>query len=153
MAASVLASTGLLPGNRTRDHENFGLKFRSENKEFNSDEKVQIYRRTNCLCPERTPVRYQSRGNCPKAGHIASDLLLLARAVWLAERPRSQGIKATERREFQIKAVGGEIEPCSSSSTTEADWIAAPASGSPCAYCLTRRRTEVGAIFFSRPIC
>ena len=34
---------GLLPGNRTKDNEKFGLKFRSENKEFNSDEKVEIH--------------------------------------------------------------------------------------------------------------
>lgn len=31
---------GLLPGNRAKDNETFGLKFRSESKEFNSDEKV-----------------------------------------------------------------------------------------------------------------
>lgn len=42
---------------------------------------------------------------------------------------------------------------CSSSSTTEADWMFDAASGSPCAYCLTHRRTEVGEIFSNRPIC
>ena len=31
---------GLLPGNRTKDSEKIELKFRLENKECNSDEKV-----------------------------------------------------------------------------------------------------------------
>lgn len=71
----IVDEIGLLPENRTRDNEKFGLKFRSKNKEFNSDEEIQIHGRADCLCSERTPARNQSRGNCPKAGYIASDIL------------------------------------------------------------------------------
>lgn len=62
-------------------------------------------------CPQRAPARYQGRSDHPETGHLRSYVLSVARAIWLTERPRGQGIKATERREFSINAIGGGIEP------------------------------------------
>ncbi|MCE3238549.1 MAG: hypothetical protein K0R24_1530 [Gammaproteobacteria bacterium] len=71
----LYSKLGLPPENRTRDNEKIGLKFRSENKEFNSDEKIQIHGRADCFCPERASAGHQGGCNHQKIGYLGGHVL------------------------------------------------------------------------------